>query len=331
MKRSALSRMGLGITIWKGPILVLAVVVFLVCVGFAQEAPVVGGNENPTDDVTYLAQYGTWIDVPPFGSVWQPSVSSDWRPFVYGHWVWTDAGWAWVSYEPYGWLVYHYGNWDYLPDIGWFWIEGGDWSAAQVEWLSYDGYCSWAPLPPVGVVWPDPWLEGGFGIWCVVRDRDLDRSNIGHYRMHKPPFPRDPDRRDVFHGPLAIHDFERIAGRTLAPEPLRHGPVPVYMHPRQAPEHHEMTPGEMRPEPRPVEPVPSPSRPPEPHQVESMPQPAPAPPENRAMESPNVQLHRMILPESERARVKKYSPQFEKRVMVPRSGHGNAPRRSNKK
>jgi hypothetical protein len=84
------------------------------------------GGENATDDITYLAQYGTWTNIEPFGSVWQPSDNADWQPFAYGHWVWTDGGWGWVFYEPYGWLVYHYGNWKFQPDIGWYWIEGNE-------------------------------------------------------------------------------------------------------------------------------------------------------------------------------------------------------------
>jgi hypothetical protein len=88
------------------PLVVLSLVVSAslvpACGGYPNQASAGAGMETPTDDATYLAQYGTWTDVEPFGSVWQPSVSPDWRPFAYGHWVWSDAGWAWVSYEPYG-------------------------------------------------------------------------------------------------------------------------------------------------------------------------------------------------------------------------------------
>jgi hypothetical protein len=28
-----------------------------------------------------------------------------------GMWAYTDAGWTWVSEEPYAWAVYHYGRW----------------------------------------------------------------------------------------------------------------------------------------------------------------------------------------------------------------------------
>jgi hypothetical protein len=251
MKRIGQLKWGVGILPLTGFLVAMSAALFLACGGYASQASADMGAESNLDDVTYLDQYGSWIDIEPYGSVWQPSVSADWRPFSYGHWVWTDAGWAWVSYEPYGWLVYHYGNWDYDPDFGWFWIEGNDWSPAQVQWLNYDGYCSWAPLPPAGVEWSDPWDEGGFRYWIAVRDRDFDRDNIGHHRIGRPPLPRDQDRRDVVHQPIGIHDFEKITGRNVKPEILKHGPAPVYMHPRQPMQHHEMQMGEVRHEQRP--------------------------------------------------------------------------------
>ena len=59
-----------------------------------------------------LASYGNWIERPSYGWVWTPSqVSSSWRPYQDGHWVWTDQGWTWISEEPYGWATYHYGRW----------------------------------------------------------------------------------------------------------------------------------------------------------------------------------------------------------------------------
>ncbi len=42
-------------------------------------------------------------------------VPRDWRPYEYGHWVYTDDwGWYWVSdddEDDWGWVVYHYGRW----------------------------------------------------------------------------------------------------------------------------------------------------------------------------------------------------------------------------
>ena len=172
-----------------GIALVFSLALLPACGASYYQAPGDVGAENPADDVPYLARFGTWIDVEPYGMVWQPSVSPDWQPFSLGHWIWTDEGWAWVSYEPYGWLVYHYGNWDYRSDIGWFWIEGADWSPAPVQWMNYDGYCAWAPLPYDGNAWGDPWTAEGADFWITVPLGDLDRDDIGHYRVARPPHP----------------------------------------------------------------------------------------------------------------------------------------------
>jgi hypothetical protein len=137
-----------------------------------------------------LDQYGHWMDMPPYGEVWQPEVIDNWQPFTYGNWMWTNKGWAWVSYEPYGWLVFHYGFWDYQPDVGWFWIPGDQWSPARVEWIEYGDYVGWAPLPPSQVLWPRPWEPHRFHIWIIVeRNRFLD-DDIGRHRIS-----RFPERR----------------------------------------------------------------------------------------------------------------------------------------
>jgi len=38
-----------------------------------------------------LEPYGSWRPHPRFGQVWVPTgVPRDWRPYEYGHWVYTD-------------------------------------------------------------------------------------------------------------------------------------------------------------------------------------------------------------------------------------------------
>ena len=96
-----------------------------------------------------LAPYGNWIERPSYGWVWTPrAVSTSWRPYQNGHWVWSDEGWVWVSDEPYGWATYHYGRWYDDPEIGWSWVPGNDWAPAWVSWQGDDDYVGWAPLPP---------------------------------------------------------------------------------------------------------------------------------------------------------------------------------------
>jgi hypothetical protein len=96
-----------------------------------------------------LASYGNWIQRPSYGWVWTPrSISSSWRPYQDGHWVWTDQGWTWVTDEPYGWATYHYGRWYDDPEIGWSWVPGDEWAPSWVSWQEGGDYIGWAPLPP---------------------------------------------------------------------------------------------------------------------------------------------------------------------------------------
>lgn len=239
MKKISFFNLGKGIAPMLGLLMFLSFAPFLSRTTFADDLSLSLGIGGNTDDFSYLAQYGDWMNVEPYGSVWVPNVSSEWRPFTYGHWTWTDQGWSWVSYEPYGWLVFHYGNWDYSPDIGWFWIEGNEWSTARVEWLNYDGYCAWAPMPPAGVSWDEPWESDGLNFWVVIRDHDLDRANIRNYELHSIPGQWEHNRRDIYNHALGLHQFEKIIGHRVERHALRRGPTQVYMNRR----HREGFPG----------------------------------------------------------------------------------------
>lgn len=158
------------------------------CAGSPAPSSDESSSTQLNDDVAFLARYGEWIDVPAYGQVWRPDVAAEWRPFYYGHWVWddNDDSWAWVSYEPFGWLVYHYGNWDYEAGYGWIWIPGDDWSPARVEWMTYGEFAGWAPLPPPAVIWPDPWMGSQISVWNLVEVNDFTQENVGQYRIVKP-------------------------------------------------------------------------------------------------------------------------------------------------
>jgi hypothetical protein len=75
-----------------------------------------------------------------------------WRPYSYGHWVWTDYGWYWVSDEPWAWACYHYGTWVYDSYYGWVWVPDIEWAPAWVYWRAGGNYVGWAPCAPRGVV-----------------------------------------------------------------------------------------------------------------------------------------------------------------------------------
>ena len=96
-----------------------------------------------------LEPYGDWREVGDYGYCWQPrDVDPDWRPYSDGNWVYTDAGWTWVSEEPYSWAVYHYGRWVRVDRVGWVWVPGTEWGPAWVSWRRGPRHVGWAPLPP---------------------------------------------------------------------------------------------------------------------------------------------------------------------------------------
>ncbi len=117
--------------------------------------PQVASADEPEDSYSTFYQkldpYGAWIETSNYGYVFQPQVASrsaDWRPYTDGHWVYTDAGWTWISSEPFGWATYHYGRWAQLRSVGWVWVPGDEWAPAWVAWRRGNDFVGWAPLPP---------------------------------------------------------------------------------------------------------------------------------------------------------------------------------------
>jgi len=130
-----------------------------------------------------LNNYGTWVNIPDYGTVWKPYDENNWQPYADGQWVWTDQGWMWDSNEPYGWIVYHYGYWQFTDYDGWFWIPGYDWSPARVDWYRSNGYVGWAPAPPpnagVTVIYNDVYVNR---VWVVVPEGNFAGGNARQYR-----------------------------------------------------------------------------------------------------------------------------------------------------
>ncbi|MFL5310596.1 MAG: DUF6600 domain-containing protein [Myxococcales bacterium] len=104
-----------------------------------------------------LDRYGRWVDTREYGWVWQPTqVNYRWQPYWDGRWMWTTAGWTWVTDEPWGWATYHYGRWAMLDGAGWVWLPGRVWGPAWVAWRWGGGYAGWCPLGPRGAVYLQP-------------------------------------------------------------------------------------------------------------------------------------------------------------------------------
>jgi hypothetical protein len=178
-----------------------------------------------------LSPYGMWIQVPGYGWAWVPSAAAgdpSWEPYVdQGYWLYTDAGWYWDSYYPWGGIAFHYGRWTRFPGYGWGWIPDYNWGPAWVCWRhdQLDGYCGWAPLPPearfvagLGIVYRghlavdiDFGLPAADFVFCSY-DHLLDRN----FRAGLLP-------RDRFAAVFArseVHNGYRIVGGRFAVESL---------------------------------------------------------------------------------------------------------------
>ncbi|MCX6570155.1 MAG: cell envelope integrity protein TolA [Candidatus Aminicenantes bacterium] len=112
-----------------------------------------GQEYGPEMDIdyayNYLAPYGNWVNMDPYGYVWTPRhMGYQWRPYSDGHWVMTDDGWTWIANEEWGSIPFHYGRWGYDDGFGWYWVPGTVWGPAWVSWRWSDQYAGWAPLPP---------------------------------------------------------------------------------------------------------------------------------------------------------------------------------------
>jgi len=138
---------------------------------------------------TKLEPQGVWRETSTYGYVWQPreaQESRSWRPYTNGHWVYTDAGWTWVSEEPFGWATYHYGRWTRLRNIGWVWVPGDEWAPAWVSWRKSDDYIGWAPLTPAARFdrargihnWADSYYDIGPDQYCFVSTNELGAPRV---------------------------------------------------------------------------------------------------------------------------------------------------------
>ena len=185
-------------------------------------------NETPQRgyNLEDLNNYGEWVQINNYGNVWRPYVVNNWAPFDNGHWDYANGNWTWISYEPFGWIVYHYGNWYNDPHYGWIWIPSNNvWSPARVIWVDYGDYVGWAPQPPAGVVYSNPWEKNGKKYWHVVRHKDFTEDNIYKYRVSNPVRNNDGGRDGIINKPPGRNVIERTSGRPVPEVRIQHETV----------------------------------------------------------------------------------------------------------
>jgi hypothetical protein len=106
----------------------------------------VGADYDYESSIANFDDYGSWTYESAYNRWgWRPNVAADWRPYSLGYWRYTPVGLTWVSYEPWGWLPYHYGTWSWDAGTGWFWLPGSVYAPAWVYWSYTPSYVGWCP------------------------------------------------------------------------------------------------------------------------------------------------------------------------------------------
>ena len=81
---------------------------------------------------------GAWLQLAGKAWVWQPrTLHADpaWRPYLHGgSWTLHDDNWFWTSEYQWGAIVFHYGRWLEVENLGWLWVPATQWCPAWVDW-----------------------------------------------------------------------------------------------------------------------------------------------------------------------------------------------------
>ena len=184
-----------------------------------------------------LDQYGSWSQIPEYGTCWSPSnVSAGWQPYRAGRWAWQDPwGWSWVSSEPWGWAPYHYGRW-VTSRSRWYWVPvgpdvrsiryapalvmfvGGAGASLSVS-LGGGGYVGWFPLAP-----RDPFVP-----WWGSRGRDSHLANVQNVTYVNRTYVTVVNQNTFISGNQVTTNTIRDARvlREISTAPVVRGPLPV--------------------------------------------------------------------------------------------------------
>ncbi len=99
----------------------------------------------------YGNRYGEWLFDDYFGYVWRPYYNDHypwgtWAPYYAGRWSSYGGQMFWVASEPWGWIPYHLGVWQWDKKKGWYWIPGSAFAPAWVDWGFFGGtFYAWRP------------------------------------------------------------------------------------------------------------------------------------------------------------------------------------------
>jgi hypothetical protein len=109
----------------------------------------------------YGTRYGEWVWDAFYGYVWRPFLndgrypSGGWQPYYHGQWGDYAGQMFWIPDEPWGWVPYHLGIWQWNKKYGWVWLPGSLFAPAWVDWDFFFGNFCWRPW----TLWD--WYWGG--------------------------------------------------------------------------------------------------------------------------------------------------------------------------
>lgn len=151
-----------------------------------------------------LMPYGDWTDNPDYGYIWIPDVPADFVPYgSNGYWVFTDAGWTWLSVYIWGWAPFHYGRWYNDPVCGYAWIPGTEWGPGWVTWRGTAAHYGWAPIGP-GISSYDAYSNSYLqpdNEWHFVANSDFGNINLQNYYITSNHY------RDIIHVSSVINNM----------------------------------------------------------------------------------------------------------------------------
>jgi hypothetical protein len=177
-------------------------------------APASQQPQGPDPQFGELSAYGSWVFTPEYGRVWVPYANrtAGWRPYFYGHWVFTDYGWTWESDEVWGAGPYHYGRWVWASSHRWVWVPGYTWAPAWVVWRHGGGCVGWAPMPP------DAGVSVHFSYWVFVPHQHIHAPKVQYVVVQ----PTETER--VYQQTVVIQHQQQIRGQGGQPVVYHTGP-----------------------------------------------------------------------------------------------------------
>jgi hypothetical protein len=142
--------------------------------------------------------HGEWLWDEVYGYVWRPYVNDrrypwgDWQPYIYGRWTAVGDRLFWVPEEPWGWVPYHLGLWQWDKKLGWVWLPGSLFAPAWVAWELFADYYAWRPWTLYdwdlqGGVFGFPY---GYGFYVEDGDWRYNWPGVGDGRTEPDPVRR---------------------------------------------------------------------------------------------------------------------------------------------